>query len=130
MPQALMLLAGRVCLAALFVLDGWAKLRGYGAAAAAMRSQGVPLVPAVLPLAIAIALGGGVAVVAGFKARLAAVLLIVYCAFVSYYSPNLWRVLGGDLNLALPALLNQLAIIGGLLFLAAAGPGRLSVDRS
>jgi putative oxidoreductase len=130
MPQALMLLVGRVCLAALFVLDGWTKLRGYGAAGAAMRGQGIPFAAAVLPLAILVELGGGLAVVAGFKARLAAWLLIVICALVNYYSPSFARAIGGDLYAALPALLNQLAIIGGLLFLAASGPGRISLDRS
>ena len=130
MPQALMLLAGRVCVAALFVLDGWTKLRGYGAAAAAMRAQGIPFAAAVLPLAIVIELGGGLAVVAGFKARLAAWLLIIICVLVDYYSPGFARAIGGDLHAALPGLLNQLAIIGGLLFLAASGPGRISLDRS
>jgi len=129
MPQALMLLVGRVCLAALFLLDGWAKLRGYGVAAGAMRSQGVPLAQAVLPLVILIELAGGLAVVAGFKARLAAYFLIIYCLLVNYYSPSFWRATAGD-HVALPAFLNQLAIFGGLLFLAAAGPGRISFDRS
>src|SRR5262245_35467484 len=129
MPQALMLLVGRVCLAALFVLEGWAKLRGYGAAGAAMRGQGVPLVPVVLPLAILAALGGGIAVVAGFKARLAAWFLIIYCCVINYYSPSFPRGISIDVHTLAP-FLNQLAIIGGLLFLAAAGPGRISFDRS
>jgi putative oxidoreductase len=129
MPQALMLLVGRVCLAALFVLDGWAKIRGYGAAAAAMRGQGIPLVQVALPLAILIELGGGIAVAAGFKARLAAYFLIIYCLVINYYSPNLPHSTVIDSHTLAP-FLNQLAIIGGLLFLAAAGPGRISFDRS
>ena len=130
MPQALMLLVGRVCLAALFAFDGWVKLRGYGAAGAAMRSQGMPLVAVMLPLAIAVELGGGLAVIVGFKARLASWLLLIHCALVNYYSPGVARALGGDLYAAMPALVNQFAIIGGLLLLAAAGPGRISLDRS
>ena len=129
MPQALMLLVGRACLAALFVLEGWAKLRGYGAAGAAMRGQGLPLVPVVLPLAILVTLGGGIAVIAGVKARLAAWFLIIYCGVINYYSANLPRGIGIDVHTLAP-FLNQLAIIGGLLLLAAAGPGRLSFDRS
>lgn len=129
MPQAVMLLVGRVCLAAPFLLDGWMKLRGYGVAMGAVRSQGLPFAQAVLPLVILAELGGGLAVVAGFKARLAAYFLIICCAAVNYYSPGFSRALAGE-ALALPIFLNQLAIIGGLLFLAAAGPGRISFDRS
>jgi putative oxidoreductase len=128
MPNALLLL-GRVCLAAVFVVDGWSKLRGFGTAAGALRGQGVPFVQVVLPLIILIELGGGIAIVAGFKARLAAYFLIIYCALINYHSPNFSRAIGGDAQ-ALPVLLNQLAIIGGLFLLAAAGPGRIGLDRS
>jgi putative oxidoreductase len=130
MPQALMLLVARACLAALFLLDGWVKLRGYGAAASALRGEGMPFVTAILPLAIAIELGGGLAVLAGYKARLAAALLIVVRAVMDYYAPSFARALAADSPGALLGFLNQLAIIAGLLFLAAAGPGRFSLDRS
>jgi putative oxidoreductase len=130
MPQALMLLVARACLGALFVLEGWVKLRGYGAAGAALRGQGVPFVAAVLPLMIAIELGGGLAVLAGFKARLAAYLLIVVSAVVDYFSGGFARAFAAESSAALLGFLNQLAIIAGLLLLAAAGPGRLSLDRS
>jgi putative oxidoreductase len=130
MPQALMLLIARAILAALFLLDGWVKLRGYGAAAAALRGEGMPFVTAVLPLIIAIELGGGLAVLAGFKARLAAYLLIIVRAALDYYAPGFARALAADSPAALLGFLNQLAIIAGLLLLAAAGPGRLSLDRS
>jgi putative oxidoreductase len=130
MPQALMLLVARLCVAAVFVLDGWARLRGYGAAAATLRGQGVPFAALVLPVLIGIELAGGAAVAAGFKARLAAWLLIAAWALVNYYSGAVWRGLVTEFPAPSGAFINQLSIIAGLLFLAAGGPGRISVDRS
>jgi putative oxidoreductase len=130
MPQALMLLVGRACLAALFLLDGWVRLRGYGAAAAALRGEGMPFVQAALPLIIAVELAGGLAVLAGYKARLAAYFLIIVRLALDYYSPGFARAVGAESAAALLGFVNQLAIIGGLLLLAAAGPGRFSLDRS
>jgi putative oxidoreductase len=130
MPQALMLLVGRACLAALFILDGWIKLRGYGAAAGALRGEGVPFVAAVLPLTIAVELVGGLAVLVGYKARLAAYVLIILRVALDYYSSSFARAIGAESPAALLGFVNQLAIIAGLLLLAAAGPGKLSLDRS
>lgn len=128
--QALLLLVGRVCLAALFLFAGWTKIKAYAASGAAMRMQGIPFVQVALPLAILIEIGGALAIVAGFRARFAAYFLIIYCVAISYFSPAFWRLGGGEFQLALAGFLNQLAIIGGLLFLAATGPGRISLDRS
>src|SRR5690348_7308611 len=107
MPQALMLLVGRVCLAAIFLLDGWVKLRGYGAAAAALRGDGVPFVAAVLPLTIAIELAGGLAVLVGYKARLAAAVLIIVRLALGYYSPGFARAIGAESLVALLGFVNQ-----------------------
>ena len=48
---------GRLLLAAIFVLEGWSKLRGYDAAAVYMNCFGVPglLLPAVIALELAAA---------------------------------------------------------------------------
>ena len=63
-------LAGRVLLASLFVLEALSKLSTYEAAQSYLRAFG--LSGQILPLAIAIELGGGILIVMGWQTRIAA----------------------------------------------------------
>jgi putative oxidoreductase len=117
------LAVGRVLLAALFVLEGWSKIRGYQAAADYMDGYGVP--GALLPAVIALELGGGLMLALGWRTRIAAVALAGFCvaAAVLFHSQLLDRS-------HLLHFEKDLAIAGGLLVLAVAGAGRWSVDRA
>jgi putative oxidoreductase len=117
------LAVGRVLLAALFVLEGWSKIKGYQAAADYMDGYGVPSV--LLPAVIALELGGGLMLALGWRTRIAAVALAGFCiaAAVLFHSQLLDR--GHLLHFE-----KDLAIAGGLLVLAVAGAGRWSVDRA
>src|SRR3546814_18598671 len=53
-------LVGRILIAALFVIAGWGKIGGYAGTQQYMESMGVP--GALLPLVIALELGGGIAI--------------------------------------------------------------------
>jgi len=112
---------GRLLLAALFILEGWSKIRGYSAAGAYMDRFGVPSL--LLPAAVALELGGGLMLAAGWHARLVAAALAVFCvATAVLFHANI-----ADRNQLLH-LEKDLAIAGGLLVLAVAGAGRWSVD--
>ncbi len=128
--QSLMFLLARLFLAALFLRAGWGKIEAYGQTVAAIGGQGVPFAQAAAPLAIFAEIGGGLALLVGYRARLAAVGLIVYVALVSYYFHDFWRLAGGQAQLQATLFLKNLSIISGLIFLAGAGPGRISIDRS
>jgi putative oxidoreductase len=112
---------GRLLLAAIFVLEGWSKLRGYDAAAAYMNRFGVPGV--LLPAVIALELGGGLMIAAGWQTRLAAAALAMFCILAAVlFHGNL-----ADRSQFLH-FEKDLAIAGGLLALVVAGAGRWSVD--
>ncbi len=117
------LAVGRVLLAALFILEGWSKVRGYQAAAGYMDRYGVPGV--LLPAVIALELGGGLMLALGWRTRIAAVALAGFCiaAAALFHSQLLDRS-------HLLHFEKDLAIAGGLLVLAVAGAGRWSVDRA
>ena len=70
-------LAGRVLIAALFVLSGWGKIGGYAGAQAYMQHAGVP--GGLLPLVILLELGGGIAIIIGLFTRPVALLLGGFC---------------------------------------------------
>ena len=112
---------GRLLLAALFILEGWSKLRGYEAAVAYMDRYGVP--SALLPAVIALELGAGLMIVVGWQTRVAALALSLFCILAAVlFHGNI-----ADRNQLLH-LEKDLAIAGGLLVLAVAGAGRWSLD--
>jgi putative oxidoreductase len=113
---------GRLLLAAIFVLEGWSKLRGYDAAAAYMARFGVP--GALLPAVIALELGGGLMIAVGWKARLAGLALAVFCVLTAI----LFHANISDRSQLLH-FEKDLAIAGGLLVLAVVGTGNRSLER-
>lgn len=112
---------GRLLLAALFILEGWSKLRGYEAAVAYMDRYGIP--SALLPAVIALELGAGLMIVVGWQTRVAALALSLFCILAAaLFHGNI-----ADRNQLLH-FEKDLAIAGGLLVLAVAGAGRWSLD--
>ncbi|MGH8481933.1 MAG: DoxX family protein [Nevskiaceae bacterium] len=114
-------LAGRILIAAIFVLSGFGKIGGYAGTQAYMESQGVP--GALLPLVIVTELGGGLLVVLGLWTRLAALAL----AGFSVLAALLFHANFGD-QMQMILFLKNFAMAGGFLFLVAHGAGALSLD--
>jgi putative oxidoreductase len=115
------LAAGRLLLAALFILEGWSKFRGYDAAVAYMDRYGVPGV--LLPAVIALELGAGLMLALGWRTRLAALALAGFCVVAAVLFHNQLSD-----RFQLLHFEKDLAVAGGLLVLAVAGAGRWSVD--
>jgi len=115
------LLAGRVLLGALFVIEGYGKIGGYAAAVAYMQRFGVP--DLLLPLVIAVELVGGLLIVAGWQTRPAAIALAGFCILAAV----LFHLDFGNRNQTI-SFLKNLAIAGGFLALLASGPGAWSID--
>jgi putative oxidoreductase len=114
--------AGRVLLAALFLLAGLSKLGAYSATAAYMTSAGVP--GALLPAVIATEVLGALAIILGWKTRVVATLL----AGFSLLTALTFHTNFGD-QTQMIMFLKNVSIAGGFLLLIANGAGRYSVDR-
>jgi len=122
-------LVGRVLLAVMFVWAGYGKIGGYDGTAGWMASAGMPLVGVLLPLSILVELGGGIALIAGWKARWVALLLAAFTLLATLVFHKFWTMTG---DAVLPNTLyfyKNVAVIGGMLMVFAFGPGRYSVDR-
>jgi putative oxidoreductase len=115
-------LAGRILMAVLFVLAGLGKISQYAGTQAYMASAGVP--GALLPLVIAVELGGGLLLIAGLQTRMVALGL----AGFSLASAVLFHSNLADQTMFVMFFKN-VAMAGGFLIIAAHGPGAFSLDR-
>lgn len=113
--------AGRVLIAAIFVISGIGKIGAYEGTQAFMASMGVP--GAMLPLVIAFEIGAGLAVILGFQARIAAFLLAGFTLVTA-------ALFHGNLGDQMQSILfwKNVAIAGGFLFVVANGAGAWSID--
>jgi putative oxidoreductase len=118
------LLLGRLLLVYIFVLGGYGKMVGFAGTAAMMAKKGLPMAEVLLVLTILIELVGGLMVAVGFKARWAAWAIFLFLIPVTVIFHPVWA----DATQAIQFNKN-LAIMGGMLYLAFMGPGRLSLDK-
>jgi putative oxidoreductase len=115
-------IAGRAFLALLFLLSGVGKLGAYSATVAYMSSAGVP--GALLPAVIATEIGGALAIILGWKTRIAAGLLAGFSLLAAVIFHN---NLADQIQMIM--FFKNIAIAGGLLLLAANGAGPVSLER-
>jgi len=121
-------LLGRILLALIFLVSGLGKIFDWQGTAGYMASKGMPLIPFFLLGAILLELAGGLAVLLGFKARIGAVLLIVFLIPATLIFHNFWTLTGMERQIQMVMFLKNLAIMGGLLLVVGLGPGPLSLD--
>ena len=115
------LLLGRLLIATIFLHESIVKLGNYAGAAAYARAFGVP--DSLLPLAIAVELGGGLLIAAGLFTELAALALAAFCIGTA----AMFHTKFAEANQMLHFEKN-LAMAGGLLTLALCGPGPFSLS--
>lgn len=116
-------LLGRIGLSLIFIISGWGKIAGYAATQQYMEAMGVP--GTLLPLVIALELGGGLAILMGAFTRWIALALAAF----SLASAALFHANLGDAAQAI-SFWKNVAMAGGFLMLAAHGAGMLSLDHA
>lgn len=114
-------LAARLFASAIFIIAGYGKLgAGYAGTQGYMAAMGVP--GGLLPLVIALELGGGIALLLGFQTRLVAFLLAGFSITTGFIFHT-----GAD-QMQQIMLMKNFAMAGGLLAFTLFGAGRLSLD--
>jgi putative oxidoreductase len=129
MRQPALLLLARVFIAALFLVSGTRKLLAYGATIGYFAKLGFPAPEAFTVIAIAIEIGAALMLVAGWRTRWAAWALIVLVAVATAMAHRFWQFDAAQQVNQMNHFLKNIAVIGGLLFVASFGPGRLSLDK-
>lgn len=117
-------LLGRLFLGALFIWAGATQLLNPGSTQAMIAKLGVTAIHLAYYGGIGLQLGGGLALILGWKTRLAAWLLVLWCLatawFAHFHPTNLEEI---------TQMLKNLGLAGGLLQFTMHGAGRFSLDR-
>ena len=122
------MLVGRILLSLVFLVAGYRKLMAVAGSAGYFAKLGFPMPDVMVWVAIAIELGGGILLLLGWKARWAAWLLALFTVIAAFAAHRFWEVDPAQYANQMNHFLKNLAIVGGMLFVAAVGPGALSVD--
>jgi putative oxidoreductase len=114
---------GRLMIGLPFAMSGLGKLGAYGATTGMIGAAGLPFPPLAFAVAVAVELGGGLLLIAGYQTRLIATVLAVFAlaTAVSFHSNF------ADQNQMIHFLKNVM-MAGGLLQIAAFGGGAVSLD--
>jgi len=115
-------LIGRILISALFLLNGIFKINNYNGAIEWMESFGVPgvlLIPAII-----LEIAGPILIIIGYKTKLAAGLLSLFCIATAVIFHNDFAD-----QIQFTSFLKNIALAGGFLILFVNGAKGFSVDK-
>ena len=118
------LLVGRSLLALVYLVSGIHKGIWYQKAQDEFRKAGIPFINAAIVVTVTLHLGASLIIIAGPYAREAALALVAFTTIATFMVHDFWNLSGIERLIQSRIALAHMAIVGGLLFLAAIGPGR------
>jgi len=121
-------LVARFLLALMFVLAGLSKFGSLDGTAAAIASKGLPLAGLLAFVTAALEVLGGVAIIVGFQARIAALALALFTLVATVLFHNYWAMPADQQFVQQLMFMKNLSVVGGLLLVVALGAGPASVD--
>ncbi|MET3116539.1 putative oxidoreductase [Undibacterium sp. GrIS 1.8] len=123
-------LVGRILIALIFVASGAGKIAGFDGTVGYIASKGLPLPQLAAIAAIIVELGGGLAVILGWKARWAAAAMLIFTDSAAVIFHNFWGVPADQAQNQMIHFMKNISMMGGLLFVIIHGSGALSLDGS
>jgi len=123
-------LVGRVLLALIFIIAGFAKLTGFERTVGYIQSVGLPVPQLAAVVAIIVELGGGIMLAIGWKARWAAAALFIFVFLAGILFHAFWSSPADQAMMQQIHFMKNLAIMGGMLYVLVYGSGPLSVDKN
>ena len=126
--QSALNLIGRILIVALFLPAGLSKLAGFEGTLAYFASLGIPAPTFALAATIVIEIVGGIALLVGFKTKLAAIILALFTLAAAVTGHAFWAAPADAAFIAQLLFFKNIAVMGGLLVLASAGAGSFSID--
>ena len=121
-------LTGRVLLTVLFLPAGLSKIGGFAGTVGYITSKGLPFPELAAVAAIVLEVAGGLALLLGFGTRWAALALAGFTLVATVIFHNYWAMPAAQQMVQQLMFMKNIAVVGGLLTLAAWGAGTWSVD--
>lgn len=121
-------LVGRALLALLFIPAGFGKITGFAGTVGYIASKGVPLPELCAAIAVGVELGLGLLLLVGFQTRWAALGIAFFTFVISFIFHDYWAAPAAQMMMQQQAFFKNIALVGGLLTVAAWGAGAWSVD--
>ncbi len=121
-------LAARLAMVALFLPAGIGKLTGFAGTVGYISSVGLPFPTLAAAVAAIVEIVGSLALLAGFGTRIAALVLAVFTLVASFFFHNYWGVPADQAFMQQLLFFKNIAVVGGLLAMAANGAGAWSLD--
>lgn len=121
-------LIGRVLLALLFIPAGYSKIGGFAGTASYIASKGVPFPELAAAAAVGVELGLGLLLLVGWQTRWAALGIAFFTVVITFIFHNFWAVPAEMVMSQQQSFFKNIAVVGGLLTVAAWGAGAWSVD--
>lgn len=123
MKNNTVLLIARILLAVIFIMAGASKFGDIAGTAGYIASKGIPASILVAWATAFFEVLAGLAILVGFKTRIAAYLLAGFCilaALIFHFEPGV--------QMQMIMLMKNFTIAGGFLALSVSGPGSISMD--
>ncbi len=113
---------GRLLLALIFILSGFGKLMAPGPTIGFFTAVHVPVPEVAYVVSVIVELGGGLALLLGFQARIVAAVLALFCLYTAF------AVHGFASMESQSSALKNISMTGGFLYVIAYGAGAWSID--
>jgi putative oxidoreductase len=126
--QNALTLASRLLFVVFFLPAGIGKLTGFTGTVAYIAAAGLPLPALGAVLALVVEIVGSLALLAGFGTRIAALVLAAFTLVASFFFHAYWAVPADQAYVTQLLFWKNIAVVGGLLALAAQGAGAWSID--
>lgn len=123
-------LIGRILISMIFVMSGVQKFMMFSMMTGVAAAKNLPMPAVAIGAAATIEVLGGLAILAGFHTKLAAWVVFLFLIPTTVLFHNFWTMQGMERMDNQGHFMKNLAIMGGLLILAANGAGAYSVDSS
>ncbi|PKG97483.1 DoxX family protein [Paraglaciecola sp. MB-3u-78] len=123
------LLLGRLLMGTYFILPGLQKITNYQTMTDYMLAHSVPATAFLLPVTIVIQILLGLAIIIGFKGKLAAFILAGLTLVISIYMHDFWSMAESlERTHETQNFFKNMGIMAGLLMVSSIGTGWLSLD--
>ena len=123
-----LLLAGRILLGSIFLRSGWGKIDNIAGYANTFPGRG--LSPWMAWIAVPFEFLGGIALILGIATRYVLIGFVIFMLVATFSSHAYWTFTDvAQRRIQDSAFWKNISILGGILILFVAGPGKLSIDR-